>query len=224
MSLDTQHYLSAQHISTNLNNYEAARTGFFTFIIGASNIFDTEAAKNSKTPTTINGLSVNENGDLKTPSEGLDANSIIQLNVIKASVPHFSIEALEYKRGNETIKFAGMPSFEAGSIVVDDVVGLDTKSILMAWHGQAYDVYSGKGGRMKDYKKNCQLVEYTQDYVPIRTWDMVGCWISEISEDDFDKESDGKRQITCTIQYDKALPTREKASAGGEPSTWNVSK
>ena len=77
---------------------------------------------------------------------------------------------------------------------------------------------------MKDYKKNCELVEYTQDFVPIRSWELIGCWISALSESDFDKESDGKRQITATIQFDKAIPTRELASNGGEPSTWNVAK
>jgi hypothetical protein len=39
---------------------------------------------------------------------------------------------MQYKRGNEVVNFAGVPSWEDGEIVVDDVVGLDTKSILMA--------------------------------------------------------------------------------------------
>ena len=59
---------------------------------------------------------------------------------------------------------------------------------------------------MKHYKKNCTLIEYTQDYEQIRQWELRGCWISSLSEDPFDKESDGKRQITVKIEYDKAIP------------------
>ena len=91
-----------------------------------------------------------------------------------------------------------------GSIVVDDVVGVDTKSILMAWQALAYNVYTRKGGRMKDYKKDCTLIEYTQDFKQIRSWELYGCWISELQEGDFDKTNDDKRQITASIQYDRA--------------------
>jgi hypothetical protein len=88
--------------------------------------------------------------------------------------------------------------------VVDDVVGMDTKSILMAWQALAYNVYTRKGGRMKDYKKTCTLIEYTQDFEQVRSWTLYGCWISDITEEDFNKEQDGKRQITAKIEYDRA--------------------
>ena len=187
--------LAAQHITSEslISLYEAARSGFFTFIVD-----DLDGIKRADSDKTID-----------------HAQEYLKLNVTKSSVPHFSLEALEYKRGNDTIKFAGVPSFEAGSLTIDDVVGLDTKSILMAWQALAYDVKTRKGGRMGDwldadgilhkgYKKNCVLAEYTQDYELIRSWTLYGCWISELSEDDFDKESDGKRAITATIQYDRA--------------------
>ncbi len=207
-----QNYLSASHISTNLDDYEAARSGFFTLMVGSLAIFNADkygAKADAKESTdSINKLP-------KATGEGYiqdNAQDLLMLNVLKTSVPHFSLEVLEYVRGNETIRFAGKPSFEAGSLVVDDVVGLDTKNILLAWQAQAYNVHTGKGGRMKDYKKTCTLVEYTQDYEPIRQWELSGCWISELSEDDFDRESDGKRQITATLQYDKAIPQEKQTT------------
>jgi hypothetical protein len=75
----------------------------------------------------------------------------------------------------------------------------------MAWQGLAYNVHTRKGGRMKDYKKNCTLIEYTQDFEQIRSWTLYGCWIQDIQEGDFDKENDGKRQITANIVYDRAI-------------------
>jgi hypothetical protein len=195
--------LSAQHISTNLANYEAARTGFFSLIVDdIDNIIR----------ATYTG-----NHNDATPKDKIPmAQEILKLNVTSAPVPHFTLQPLEYKRGNDVVKFAGVPSFSNGQIKVDDVVGLDTKSILMAWQGLAYNVYTRKGGRMKDYKKNCTLVEYTQDFEQIRSWKLYGCWISGISEGDFDKENDGKRQLTATIEYDRAemiLPESENENA-----------
>jgi hypothetical protein len=184
--------LSAQHISTNLANYEAARTGFFSLIVDDID----------------NIVKASYSGD---PSAAADsdkiarAQEILKLNVLKAPVPHFSLKAEEFRRGNDVVKFAGVPTFESGGdITVDDVVGLDTKSILMAWQALAYNVYTRKGGRMKDYKKNCTLIEYTQDYEQVRSWTLYGCWISKISEDPFDKENDGHRKISATIEYDRA--------------------
>jgi hypothetical protein len=183
--------LSAAHISANLASYEAARTGFFSLIVDDID----------------NIVNAAYSGEPKDASEGdkiARAQETLKLNVISAPVPHFTLDVLKYKRGNDTVTFAGTPEYQSGSIKVDDVVGLDTKSILMAWQALAYNVYTRKGGRMKDYKKNATLVEYTQDFEQVRSWTIYGCWISEISEDEFNKENDGKRQITAKIEYDRA--------------------
>ena len=183
--------LSAQHISANLASYEAARTGFFSLIVDDIDNIVSAAFSGERDAATDNDKIAR-------------AQETLKLNVVKAPVPHFSLQALEYKRGNDTVKFAGVPEFQSGNITVDDVVGLDTKSILMAWQALAYNVYTRKGGRMKDYKKNCTLIEYTQDFEQIRSWTLYGCWISEISEGEFDKENDGKRQIQAKLEYDRA--------------------
>ena len=57
---------------------------------------------------------------------------------------------------------------------------------------------------MKDYKKVCVLKEYTQDYELVRTWTLEGCFITKLTEGDFDRENDGKRKITVEISYDRA--------------------
>jgi hypothetical protein len=58
---------------------------------------------------------------------------------------------------------------------------------------------------MKDYKKTCTLIEYTQDYEQVRTWTLEGCFITKIDEDDFDRENDGKRQLNVSISFDRAM-------------------
>ena len=185
--------LSTAHISNDYANYEAARSAFFTLIVDDIDGLIKATYKGNKEDAT-------------DKDKIAKAQEYLKLNVLSTKVPHFSVETHEYRRGNEVVKFAGVPTFEDGEIVVDDVVGLDTKAILMAWQALTYDVHTRKGGRMKDYKKNCTLVEYTQDYVPIRQWTLYGCFPTAINEDSFNKEQDGKRQITMPISYDRAIP------------------
>ena len=189
--------LNTMHISENLAAYEAARNSFFVFYVDPSQLTNLYA------PDFDPDSGVARVED-KTLFNGHEASEALRLNVVKASVPNFTIETHEYRRGNDVVKFAGVPSFKDGSITVDDVVGLDTKSILYSWQYLAYNPITRKGGRMKDYKKTCTLIEYTQDYEQIRYWTLYGCFITSIDEGEFDRESDGKRQLTVAISYDRA--------------------
>lgn len=190
--------LNTLHISENLAAYEAARNSFFVFYVDPTqltNLYSPDFDPDS-------GEAKVEDGTL---FDGQMASDAIRLNVVKSSVPNFTIEPLEYRRGNDVVKFAGVPTFSAGSITVDDVVGLRTKDMLYAWQYLAYNPITRKGGRMKDYKKTCTLIEYTQDYEQIRYWTLYGCFITSIDEDGFDRENDGKRQMTVSISYDRAI-------------------
>lgn len=185
--------LSTAHISNDYTNYEAARSAFFTLIVDdIDGLIKATYKGNTEDATDADKIA--------------KAQEYLKLNVLTSSVPHFSVEAHEYRRGNEVVKFAGVPTFDAGEITVDDIVGLDTKAILLAWQNLVYNVHTRKGGRMKDYKKNCTLVEYTQDYEPIRQWTLYGCFPLSLSEDAFNREQDGKRQITMSLSYDRAIP------------------
>lgn len=184
--------LNTKRISSNLANYEAARSNFFVLVV-----YDLD-----------NLLKINYSGEKEAATDSdyiKGAGEILKLNVTKCAMKDFSVSTLEYRRGNDVVKMAGTPTFDSGSLTVDDVVGLDTKSILHAWLHLAYNPHTRKGGRMKDYKKNCDLLEYTQDYELIRTWHLEGCFVTSVSNDDFDRESDGRRSMTAELVYDRAV-------------------
>lgn len=199
--MDTTATISTYHMSSNLQQYENKRTGFFTFVVeGLDELVRSDFALDEPTESDIIR----------------DGQKVIELSVTSSGVPHFSTEVREIRRGNSVIKAAGVPSFEGIEIACDDFVGLDTKQTLMAWQALTYDVISDKGGRMHDwtdengvlhrgYKKNCTLIEYTQDHEPIASWDLIGCWPSTVTEENFDKENDGNRKVSMTIQVDRAV-------------------
>ena len=186
-------------ISENLSSYEAARSGFFILVVdGLDDLLKPDyrgEAENAEDSDRIK-----------------KAQETLKLSVTKCSVPHFEIATNEYRRGNDVVKFAGVPTWNGGTITVADYVGLDTKSLLMSWLYKAYNPHTRKGGRMKDYKKTATLCEYTQDYELIRTWTIEGMFITKITEDDFDKENDGPRKLNVEFVFDRAtvdLPDEE---------------
>lgn len=189
--------LQGRHIATNMAQYEAARSSFFVLMVGNLD--------NLLKPNYHGGI---DDGDAKNHMYNQEvAEETLRLNILKAPVPSYEVSVLEYKRGNDVVRFAGNPTWsQGGSFTVDDVVGADTKSLLYAWLRLAYDPNTLKGGRMVNYKKPCKLMEYTQDYQLIRTWIIEGVFITKIDEGEFDREADGKRQLTVTFSYDKAIP------------------
>ena len=181
--------IGAYHLSDNPTLYEPARSKTFEFVVtGLGQLLRA-------------GYSAEQtNAFLKNNSE-----EMLRVSVVSSTVPTFTQEAIVIRRGNSVMKAAGLPTFGDGSLVINDYLGADGKSILMAWQNLSYNVKTEKVGRMSQYKKNCYLLEYTPDYELVRTWVLKGCWISGLSMPDFNQEDGGKRQVTATIQYDAAF-------------------
>lgn len=175
--------LGTYYLTDNPTHYEIQRTNNFVFY--------------------INGLS----GSLNIPQNSYaaaNAEDVIRVSVSKASVPHFKQSPIAVKRGNNTMKFAGAPEFDSGSLTLNDFIGAGTKDVLLAWQSKAYDVRTEKVGLASDYKRDAYLLEYTPDYQLVRTWKLMGCWISGLSEDPYSHDSADKHTIEATIEYDKA--------------------
>lgn len=179
------------HMADNPAMYEPQRTNNFEFVITGLGSRILKSGFNPK----------DENAYIKDPEK------IIRLSVKSAFIPHFTQNAIEIKRGNSTLKYAGAPTFNNGNLTIQDYIGTDAKMALMAWQNQSYNVMTEKVGLAKDYKHDCYMLEYTPDYQLVRTWKLYGCWISNITESPFTYDNqNGVNEITATIEYDRALP------------------
>lgn len=178
------------HMADNPAMYEPQRTNNFEFMVtGLGN--------------RILKAGFNENDDNAYLS---NPEAVIRLSVKSTSIPHFEQSVIPVRRGNNELKYAGVPSFNAGQLVINDFIGTDAKMALMAWQNQSYNVKTEKVGLAKDYKHDCYLLEYTPDFQLVRTWKLYGCWVSSISESTYDTDSNSVNQVTATIQYDRAMP------------------
>lgn len=187
--------LSVYHLSTGTHRaYQPAKKNFFEFIV--------EDLDNLLKPGVEVDLA-EENDYIRNGQE------VIRLTVNKAPVPHFELNDIEVRKGNSIVHYAGTPTFNDGTLEVDDMIGAQSKAVLEAWQNLAYNVVTDKGGRAIDYKKNATLIEYTSDHVKVRSWRLIGCWIKNISEDDYDKTNDDLVRVQATIRYDRAIPEIE---------------
>ena len=188
--------ISAYHLADNPKLYEPQRSNNFDFIV-----------------TDIDNIVRSDARDTDTNRTIPNAQNILHFGVVSSSLPMFTQNIISVNYGNSVMKAAGKPQFSDGTLVVNDYIGADTKSVLMAWQNLSYNVRTDKVGRMAEYKKNCYLQEYTPDWQLVRTWRLIGCWVSGLSEDQFSNDSDDKKTITATITFDKAymeLPDEEE--------------
>lgn len=215
--LNDTNKLGTYHISSDLQKYEIARNNFFTLLV------DVETELRDLVYPEFSYTGENAENEFVTSTSGKSGQEAIKLSVNRMFVPHFSTNPIEIRRGNSIVKFADVPSWSSGSLSAQDFVGLEVKNILMAWQALTYDVVSDTQGRAGDwdqvigeganrqvihhkgYKRNCVLVEYSPDYEQIRYWDLIGCWISRLEEAPFESDGTGGREITITLEFDRAI-------------------
>ena len=133
-----------------------------------------------------------------------DAAHKLRLSVSSCTIPNFSQDVIKIRRGNTEMKFAGVPTWGDGSIVCNDYIGAATYDILASWQAMAYNQLTERVGLVQDYKRSAWLIEYTPDYQEVRRWYIAGMWISSLSSDSFDYESNSKMTVSVTFQYDYA--------------------
>lgn len=183
--------LSAQHINSHLEDYEHARSGFFQLLV------------EFEEPLIKPDFALEEPEEEDYITNGAD---VIRLSVDSTTVPHFSVSDITIERGNSIVHFAGKPQWNSGTFVCRDLVGLHTKEVLMAWQRLTYDPITDRGGRGFKYKKKATLIEYTQDFVEIRRWDLIGLFPLGVEEGEFDKtKGEETRNLTVNFVYDRAF-------------------
>lgn len=177
--------IGSYHFSADPEIYEIQRGNNFEFVIDSK----------------LNGVAA-LGEETKTFAR---AQEYIRLSVSATSVPHFSQNPIEVRRGNTAVKYAGVITFPSGSLECYDFIGAEIKDILMGWQAKSGNPLTQQVGLQAEYKYPARLIEYTPDYKKkVRTWRLDGCWISNMDEDQYSVDANGSRKIRCTIEYDRA--------------------
>lgn len=180
-----------RHLADNPTTYQPVRTNNFEMVVDFSKI------------------NLNKPGSTSALTSSIDASTakdVINFSVISFDVPNFEQDEIEIKRGNSKVYFAGTPTWNPGSLKINDFVGADGKSILLAWQACSYNVNDDTIPSSDKYKVDATVLEYLPDNTLVRYWDLKGCWIKGLSEDGWDNESAGKKTLTASIRFDRAIP------------------
>lgn len=115
----------AYHLANNPKMFEPARTNTFRFVV----------------TDLDNILRVGFDSESSDPNARIaNAQEVLEFSVTRAAIPQFTQEEIVIRRGNSVVKAAGLPNFNDGSLVINDYIGADGKSVLMAWQNLAYNV------------------------------------------------------------------------------------
>ena len=132
--------MGTYHLASNPALYEPARTNNFEFLV-----MDIDSL-----------LRAGVKEELATESDYItNGQEVLRCSVLSSSVPHFTMSSIDVKRGNNTMHFAGTPTFDNHNLVLNDYMGARTKSVLLAWQALAYDVRTERVNRATVYKKTC---------------------------------------------------------------------
>lgn len=188
VNLTQDGYFGTYHLADNPASYQPAVSNNYRFIVYGID----DMIRAGATDDHITG-----------------GQEIIDFSVKSVTLPSFQQQPVTVNRGNSQVHFAGVPQWQAGSVVIYDYINADGKSVLQAWQAQQYDVNRDVVYRVATtgYKKDCHLIEYTTENKMVRYWELKGCWITNLTEQPFDSTNGNTaREITASIQYDRAIP------------------
>ena len=130
-----------------------------------------------------------------------DGNSL-DLVIQQAFLPQVSLQALEFRHGNDAKKLAGVASFQSGSMTILDTLSRAEYDALVDWFYDTYNPETGAIGLASEYKKSGYITEFAADGRYQRRWTVEGMFISDLQLGTLDAAGSDMKQVQLTIQID----------------------
>lgn len=103
------------HIADNPQAFQPMRSNNFRFLVyGLDRLL------------VVGGAEEDDNDYIK------NAQEVIDFSVVSFDAPNFTQNAVQIRRGNSLVNYAGVPNWNTGSLVINDYAGVNSKSILQA--------------------------------------------------------------------------------------------
>lgn len=152
--------------------------------------------------------------DFTSAEKQMLANSSdLILSLRQAFTPAEDISDIRIAYGNGSTRFAGVPSYNDGTIIWNDFYDKDIEYVLKLWQRAAYDPETGAVGDASNYKRTAYLTMYSPSGRVARRWKLFGVWIRAVNGDDMSNENATARGLSAVISYDYAVRmTKEESS------------
>jgi len=133
-----------------------------------------------------------------------DADILLKSVETSFGISHNS-EPLQLPYMNETVYIAGRPLYAPGAVVYRDMVNMEVYSALEAWYNYVYDARTSIIGWAADYKQMATLTMYDTKGIIARSWELVGIWPQDITQEPPSHANGDIMRINVTFQFDKAV-------------------
>ena len=149
------------------------------------------------------------------------ADITVPLLARAAQIPASSITPVETHYFGRVVKFAGNRTYPEWTVTIINDEDLSIRNALEEW-SHAINTPQGNLRRFSAaspalYKSDAQVTQYSKTGVPLRTYNFVGMWPSEIASIDLSFDAEGIQEFTTTFTFDYwyVLPG-VTGSAGGQ--------
>lgn len=177
---DMSRYSGASHFATN-SAYEVQRTQHYEIVIEGLDDVSDEAA---------------------------GYQEVFTLTAYRVGAPKMSVDTIDLKKGNETVKVAAVPKYDNISVEVYDVIGKDMQRILQDWFYKIFDPETKQMGLVNSYKKNATLYLYSPDSTSVRVWTLYGVFPVSISFSDMSSNSAEAVTVSLDLSVDRAVEAK----------------
>lgn len=148
---------------------------------------------------------------------GINPDQNLDLVIRRAFLPRVSLNPLDIRRGNDSIKLAGVASWQGGQITILDTLSRKELDAVLEWFNQTYDTETGAIGLASEYKKDGTITEYASNGRMVRQWTVNNMWISELNLGELSMADGTEKEIQLTIQIDPS-PLKPIYSDPTEPT------
>jgi len=130
----------------------------------------------------------------------------LQISLKSVSLPKETTTPLELPYLNTTLKYAGKTEIDDFGAVFYDFLDMPTFQYLSEWRKQVFDQDTMQMGLASEYKKDDFILrllggKLNDDF--IRSWKLIGLWLSTLDPGDADMDSAEEIQVNCTLVADR---------------------
>ena len=179
-------YLGTSYILTHKADFEPGRTSDFILKVKFKrDLYDMEGNK---------------------VCSASEAEEALALSIRNFTGPSMSVDPISIRTGNGIVQYAGAPQISNSPITFTDYIGKKTEQILLAWYCQVHNPLNDKIGFKEYYANDALLYKWAPNGTRQISWWIMGAWINEYNQGNFDRSNPDQRQFSTTIMYDRCIP------------------
>jgi hypothetical protein len=133
------------------------------------------------------------------------AQEILSFNAQHVSVPSVAIETITIPHLNQDVKVAGRPTLGEMTVTLLNSYDLQAVRVIEAWHRLIYKPSTEELNFAANYKTNGTLFVFKPNFDIFKTYQIKGCWPSNIGDKEYDWAASESVTRTITFQVDKVL-------------------